>query len=311
MQRFKNILMVLTGRETDRQTIGQAAALAVNNGASLSLLEVIEVPESEVSRLSSRLKGRDLAGLYIEDRKAEIEALLAGKNLPLLRVDVVFGIPFITVIRHVHRYAFDLVIMTAEGEGGLKQKLFGTTSLNLIRKCPCPLWVLKPSREAAGQGRILAAVDPADPGDARAGLNRKIMELAASLAAMGGGELHVVHVWEFFGESLLLKRAVVSAGELDAMVEQEKESHRQALDSLALQYPAPGIRRELHLLRGVPGEVIPGFAEDHGVDLIVMGTVSRQGLAGFLIGNTAEQVIQKVDCSVLTIKPDGFVSPVQ
>jgi nucleotide-binding universal stress UspA family protein len=47
------------------------------------------------------------------------------------------------------------------------------------------------------------------------------------------------------------------------------------------------------------------------VDAIVMGTVCRSGIAGFFIGNTAEEVLQRVDCSVLTVKPDGFVSPIK
>ncbi|NJO21650.1 MAG: universal stress protein [Sphingomonadales bacterium] len=41
-----------------------------------------------------------------------------------------------------------------------------------------------------------------------------------------------------------------------------------------------------------------------------MGTVTRTGIAGFLIGATAEDVLRQVDCSVLTVKPDGFVTPV-
>ena len=46
------------------------------------------------------------------------------------------------------------------------------------------------------------------------------------------------------------------------------------------------------------------------IDLLVMGTVCRTGLAGFIIGNTAEEVLSALNCSVLTVKPEGFVSPV-
>ena len=46
-------------------------------------------------------------------------------------------------------------------------------------------------------------------------------------------------------------------------------------------------------------------------DLVIMGTVCRTGVAGFFIGNTAENVLQQVDCSVLTVKPEDFVSPVR
>jgi hypothetical protein len=46
-------------------------------------------------------------------------------------------------------------------------------------------------------------------------------------------------------------------------------------------------------------------------DLLVMGTVCRTGAAGFLIGNTAETVLSDVTCSVLAMKPAGFVTPVE
>jgi nucleotide-binding universal stress UspA family protein len=46
------------------------------------------------------------------------------------------------------------------------------------------------------------------------------------------------------------------------------------------------------------------------VDVIVMGTVCRTGVAGFFIGNTAEKILNQVECSVLTVKPEGFESPI-
>jgi len=41
-----------------------------------------------------------------------------------------------------------------------------------------------------------------------------------------------------------------------------------------------------------------------------MGTVNRAGIAGLLIGNTAEKVLRQVDCSTLAVKPEGFITPV-
>jgi nucleotide-binding universal stress UspA family protein len=65
------------------------------------------------------------------------------------------------------------------------------------------------------------------------------------------------------------------------------------------------------MLKGEPGDLIPKLAARMEVELIVMGTVSRSGVAGFLIGNTAEMILRRVRCSVLTVKPDGFVTPVR
>jgi nucleotide-binding universal stress UspA family protein len=66
----------------------------------------------------------------------------------------------------------------------------------------------------------------------------------------------------------------------------------------------------MHLLKGDPADVIADFAKTGRVDLIVMGTVARTGIPGLVIGNTAEAILQRVDCSVLAVKPVGFVSPV-
>lgn len=63
--------------------------------------------------------------------------------------------------------------------------------------------------------------------------------------------------------------------------------------------------------RGEPEDVIPEFVVAHGIDLVIMGTVARSGIAGLLVGNTAERVLRKLPCSVLAVKPDGFVSPVR
>ena len=72
------------------------------------------------------------------------------------------------------------------------------------------------------------------------------------------------------------------------------------------EYLAP----QFHLQRGVAATAIPEMARELAADLVIMGTVARTGIAGLLIGNTAEAVLEQLQCSVLAIKPSGFVSPV-
>ena len=78
----------------------------------------------------------------------------------------------------------------------------------------------------------------------------------------------------------------------------------QKFDPKSLNY-------RVHLIKDEAGRVIPEVAAKNEADLIVMGTLSRSGVAGFLIGNTSEKILHKVDCSVLTVKPEGFVTPVK
>jgi universal stress protein E len=70
------------------------------------------------------------------------------------------------------------------------------------------------------------------------------------------------------------------------------------------------LKPELHLIKGRAEHMIPVKAHELDVDLIIMGTVARTGIPGFFIGNTAESILNQIDCSVLTIKPPGFVGPV-
>ncbi|MFC1788938.1 universal stress protein [Thermodesulfobacteriota bacterium] len=86
--------------------------------------------------------------------------------------------------------------------------------------------------------------------------------------------------------------------------------HTQRISTLAGDYDLSDIRHSVVVRKGDPGEMIADYADKNGIDLIVMGTIGRSGLAGLLIGSTAEKVIDQVNCSVLTIKPANFKSPI-
>ncbi len=42
-----------------------------------------------------------------------------------------------------------------------------------------------------------------------------------------------------------------------------------------------------------------------------MGTVARSGIPGFMVGNTAEKILNRVDCSVMALKPKKWKSPIK
>ncbi len=69
--------------------------------------------------------------------------------------------------------------------------------------------------------------------------------------------------------------------------------------------------QRLHFLKDDASALITDLAAKERIDLIILGTVCRTSVAGFFIGNTAENILQQVDCSVLTVRPEGFISPVK
>jgi nucleotide-binding universal stress UspA family protein len=73
----------------------------------------------------------------------------------------------------------------------------------------------------------------------------------------------------------------------------------------------PDVEFEHQLVVGHPADAIVDFAKDHDIDLIVMGTHGRSGVARLLMGSIAEAVVRRAECPVLTVKhPTSAAKPV-
>lgn len=89
-----------------------------------------------------------------------------------------------------------------------------------------------------------------------------------------------------------------------------KKSHQENLDRLLERFDLKGLDVKAHLIKGEAGNLIPQLVEKEKIDLVIVGTHSRHGVAGFFIGNTSEKIMHHVECSVITVKPDQFVAVV-
>jgi nucleotide-binding universal stress UspA family protein len=210
------------------------------------------------------------------------------------------------LIKQALRKRNDLVIKTARGSERGRRVFFGTTAMHLIRKCPCPVWLVPPT-PLPRRPRIVAAVDPQSEGGGTK-LAVRILDHARALTRHVHGELHIVHAWYPAAAGLLRNR--VSADELHDYISEVERSAQAAFEDVLAIAPRSDVPEEHHLLRGEPQEVIPEFAARKGVDAIVMGSLGRGGIAGLLIGEMAEEILSRVQCGVFCVKPDGFVTPV-
>ncbi|WP_456379370.1 universal stress protein [Thiolapillus sp.] len=314
MKRFKNILLVCDFELKQQTAVERAVALARQNESSLTLLSVVREGPANARMAIVFMPIQELLEQMIADHREKLDALVA--HMHQLGVDarseVVTGTPFLEIIRKVLRDGHDLVILAAEGKGGFKERLFGSTSMHLMRKCPCPVWVVKPAKKPRHK-RILAAVDTTDefPDHEQQSLNTVIMQLASSLARMDNSELHVVQVWSVFAEGYMEVRGGLSEKSIRKLRKQAKREYAAQLDFLLAGVDLHGVAIHKHLPRSDnPSGAIIKLAKSNRIDLLVMGSVCRTGIAGFFIGNTAEKVLIEVNCSVLTVKPEGFITPV-
>ena len=67
--------------------------------------------------------------------------------------------------------------------------------------------------------------------------------------------------------------------------------------------------RVMHI-KDVPADIVIEHAASERIDSLVMGTLARTGIAGLVNGDTVKTVLSRLNCSVLAVKPGGFVSPV-
>lgn len=311
MLRFKNILFVNRPGADNSRAFNRAVTLAIENKARLKVIEVHATVTPAPGADEDQFSHSALIEATRAERLRHIEQILEPfRSLAQISSEIFFGMPFIEIIMEVQRHKHDLVVL-APDKRGIGSMIFGSTHMHLLRKCPCPVWIVKTDKHDSFNS-IMAAVDMRVTDSRKEELNGKILELASSLAVAEGSELHVVHAWSAPYANLSAFNDQLSAGYAsEGWINDVRDSHKEWLHGLIDDFSgAHDIEPVTHLLQGEASDVIPQLAEKLDIDLVVMGTVARTGIAGFFIGNTAESIISQLDCSLLAVKPEGFDCPI-
>lgn len=316
MQPFKNILYVNESNVEQTATLARAVSLAEKNQAVLTVVDVvpIEVVQVDMALPPGGPVSTKLQAFIVAERRNTLNTLLQPYRQRLsIRVDVLIGKTYIEVIRAVIKNGHDLVMKPAENPSW-SHMLFGNDDLHLLRKCPCPTWLMK-SSEKSNYRNIVAAVDidPLHPSTTERDLNREIITLASSLALSDNATLHLVHAWEPFAKATMHSRSGATPEKLVGYTDLTYAQHKSGLAMLAEElrqeigedaYAALAPRR--HLLQGEAKKTIAALATAVDADLVILGTVARKGFIGLIFGNTAEALLDELSCSVLAVKPPRF-----
>ncbi|KAA9005750.1 universal stress protein [Histidinibacterium aquaticum] len=313
---YRNILVVCAMTGEDRLLLEAAAALADRDGAALTVLLPVTIPPDlgELVREAEITADEILSRLAEERRNAladHVARTLPGRD-PERVVRV--GKPFIEIIKEVLSGETDLVVKTAEPIVPGRFFQLASTDQHLLRKCPCPVWLRRPDTPISLK-HVVAAVDVDDTGvgepETLRDLNLRVLDQADRLAAGSGAHVTAIHAWDAMGEGLVNLWATGRDAHRRATdyVRQVEATRRRALEELVSGHPV-ATRAVPQLVRGPASRAISETVATEGADTLVIGTVARTGLAGIIIGNTAEDILNRVDCSILAVKPKGFVSPI-
>ena len=314
MQHISNILCALHGPEYRLETLQRACSLAIANQARLEIALLHPEFGQELAAYLADFKSR-----MLEDLGAAVCDIAIGHGydgaafaeaIPIHFFNDKPG--FVSVIEQVVRGSHDLLIKQPQRDNsGKHKKGFKSLDMNLLRKCPCPVW-LDRNFTSQDASRMVIAIEPHTDDTRVHDLNAKLLQIGTECARYLNARCEILACWEFEYEGYLRNAPFGkknSRTEVDKILTETREEHEEALETIIAK---AGIERSdvnIVLERGDPGVAIPRYLKDNSGDMLVMGTLARSGVPALFIGNTAEDVMQSLRTSMLAIKPDDFKTP--
>jgi universal stress protein E len=299
--KLQRLLVVIDAEHPQQPALQRAADVARKTGAELHLLQIVYHPSLDGGLLDSRMLKRARESILRQNHEA-LRASVAHLSDEGFRieVDVRWGKRrHEEILARVAVLQPDILFSSTQPCSALRRMLLSDASWQLIRRCPVPLWLVHDA-EPRGQS-LCVALDPLHSADKPAALDHQLIRASQALQAALGLQTEYLHAQAPLPHSLLFDAEVAQA--YDDYVIQCRREHREAFDKLIGQHAID--RAQAHLLDGFAEEVIPRFVRQHNIGLLVMGAIARGHLDSLLIGHTAERVLERIECDLLVIKPDG------
>ena len=306
MKQYQHILVVADPTTEDQKALKRAVELAFKTGSSITVFLSIFDFSYEMTTMLSSDEREIMRQSVIDDRQQWLDELIEKiphESLTIHNKVVWHHRPFEAIIEEVIAEKYDLVIKGTHQHDKLKSVIFTPTDWHILRKCPSPVLLVKEHRWPEN-GNILASVNIGSDEDEHQSLNDKITQTAQKFAEFLKGNVHLVNAYPGTPVNISIEIPEFNLMEYnDTMLKQ----HQNSMEAHAKRF---GIdEQHTYVKQGLPESVIDEMSAELDAELVVLGTVGRTGLSAALIGNTAEHVIDRLNCDVLALKPDDYISP--
>jgi universal stress protein E len=187
----------------------------------------------------------------------------------------------------------DLIVKDTHHHTFARRTVFTNSDWELIRGLSAALLLTKPTAWSRVPNILAAVESDRDSG---------ILDHAEQLAQRLDGRLHVVHAYPCKVPVVapIMPGPILSASIAPEALAAEHTAKLKVLSRLTDRYSLP--LENLHLeMGGVRGSICKVASQIHA-DVVAMGTMSRNGLARAFIGNTVEEVIERLPCDALIVK---------
>jgi len=297
MLELSRILVIIEPDEESQPALEKAVQLAKYAESELELIISDYNAYLEDGYYFDPVQAQKMRYEHGEHHIAEMEALAEPLREQGLEVSVTTAWgnpPYEEVIKRVSETRPSLVIKSTRRHNKLARMVLSNEDWELIRYCSAPLLLVK-SHLWESSPVFIAAVDPDHTNDKPAALDNKIIASAQSLASVSGGDVHLFH------SAWMPPLSGVYPVKPDA--EEESRKLKKLADANDVCQSAAHWSEQdiLHAL--------PAIVDELNASAVVIGAVSRSRLDRVLIGNTAEKVLDKLECDVLVVKPDKMPPP--
>ncbi len=308
MEKYQKILAVIDPTTEEQKALERAVELAKKTGAVITAFLSIYDFSYEMTTMLSSDEREAMRQSLINDRIQWLDDIIDSiehKNLTIDSKVIWHNRPFEPIIEQVLKSQYDIVIKGTHQHDKLKSVIFTPTDWHILRKCPCPVLLVK-EHSWPINGNIVAALNVGSDESEHQSLNVKITEEAINLSKLILANIHLVNSFPGTPVNIAIEIPEFNASEYN---ESMFNHHKEAMAKHAQKYSIG--EEHTHVIEGLPEDVIEKLSKDLDAELVILGTVGRTGISAALIGNTAEHVIDRLNCDVLALKPDGYISPME
>jgi nucleotide-binding universal stress UspA family protein len=304
MVRIKKILCPIDFSDFSRHAFDRAAAIAKGTGASVT---AIHVRPLETTPVYPTIEPQGVEALMLTEAD---RATLTLDLRRFLAIEDPIGVPVSCdvvdapnvhheILAQADRLPADLIVMGTHGRSGFQRLLLGSVTEKVLRTARAPLLTVGAVPDVLPAGdfsfkRILCAIDFSECSIAA-------LRYAASLAEPAEAELTALYVieWTPIGYDPLFGPPTDLAGYRMAA----EADGRERLHNTVAEFPHKTVVEIVS--SGKPHHEILRIAAERQSDLIVLGIHGRHPLDRMLFGSTAEPVVRRSPCPVLTVRKEG------
>lgn len=306
MEKYQKILAIIDPTTDNQKALKRAIELAQKTDATITAFLSIYDFSYEMTTMLSSDEREAMRQSLINDRVQWLNDTIAAIPTHDVVIDskvIWHNRPFEPIIEHVLNDGYDIVIKGTHQHDKLKSVIFTPTDWHILRKCPCPVLLVK-EHSWPINGNIIASLNVGSDEHEHQSLNNKITEEAINLSKLILGNVHLVNSFPGTPVNIAIEIPEFNASEYN---ESMLNHHKEAMTAHANAY---GVNIEhTHIEEGLPEDVIEKISDELDAELVILGTIGRTGISAALIGNTAEHVIDRLNCDILALKPDGYQSP--